>query len=218
MSYIEAPFMTVPGNAEKGLAYYQYRPGISVDNTTARGISSRFLLIPSARNQGRQPHLTLMPTTDAEKRLTVLKGIYQRMAFAYRRGDFEQAVHLSTKSSRRTNPLSIFTGDSSPTPFSKAAVKLFETAQELGAYYRDDRDVPPALKEQIAEHVLLAQTLAYEIMDYFLMTNPDVSEHFLKMAREVSRDVEGYYEKNYDFVVTERAKGEIVKQLVLGAL
>jgi tetratricopeptide (TPR) repeat protein len=159
-----------------------------------------------------------MPTANAEKLLAALKELYGRLSFAYRRGDFEQAVHLTTRSGLRPNPLSIFTGDFSLTSFCNAAVKLFEKAQELDGYDREADDLPAELREQVAESVLLAQTLSYEIMDYFLMTAPDVSQHFLKMAGEVSRDVEGYYRKNYEFVVSPRAKVVIVKQLVLGAL
>lgn len=159
-----------------------------------------------------------MPTTNAEKLLAELKDLYQRLYFAYRRGDFEQAVHFTSESSLRSNLLSIIIGGPGPMSFRNAAVKLFEKARRLDRPDAENSDVPAELREQIAEHVLLAQTLAYEIMDYFLMTDQEVSQHFLKIAKEVSKDVEDYYRRNYDFFVTGRAKVEIVKQLVLGAL
>src|ERR1043165_384445 len=159
-----------------------------------------------------------MPTINAEQILAELKDLYRRLDFAYRRGDFEQAVPFTTKSSLLDYPLSIFRGGPSPMSFGNAAVKLFEKARKLDGAYAEKRDLPADLREQIAEHVLLAQTLAYEIMDYFLLPDQEVSKHFLKLAKEVSKDVEDYYQRNYAFVVTARARVEIVKHLVLGAL
>jgi tetratricopeptide (TPR) repeat protein len=160
-----------------------------------------------------------MPTADIERRLENLKVTFQRLFSAYRRGDFERAIHLKTKNSLRPHQiLNIFPGGTSPTPFSDAAVRLFEEARELDALYKEDWDIPVKLREEVAEYILRAQTVSYEIMDYFLIAEKGVSQHFLRMAKEVSKDVEGYYHRHYGFVITPGMKETIVKQVVLAAL
>jgi hypothetical protein len=165
-----------------------------------------------------------MPSVNIEKTLETLKEIYQHLSFAYRRGDFERVVHLTAKNSPLQSSLnifsslSIFIGDTNPTSFRSAAVKLFETAQELGESCKKAHEIEVKLREEVTEYVLLAQTLSYEIMDYFLITDADVSKHFLTIAKEASRDVEGYYQKHYSFITTPRAKEVVVKQIILGAL
>jgi hypothetical protein len=171
-----------------------------------------------------------MPLTELETYLTSLKENYTALSQAYRRGDFEDAVKFVTIQQKGKGIMRMWAEkwpmiapgkrndkENKLIPFRDAAVRLFEQALAYEEYDGKE-DLPLDTKEQLAEYIIRAQVLSYEISDYFIAVNDDMSKHFLKLTTEASKEVRSYYQDNYGFVLTPQVKVNIVKQIVLGAL
>jgi len=159
-----------------------------------------------------------MPGPNTETLLATLKENYNSLAHAYRRGELKGMFQLTTKDGLIKRIYKKFSGEDKPILFSDVAVKLFEQTQLLDDSYKERTNLSNDIKEQIAEYKIRAQTMSYEISDYFLTTNDVMSKHFMKLTREVAKDVKSYYAEHYGFVTTGQVKLNIVKQTVLGAL
>lgn len=159
-----------------------------------------------------------MPSPNVETRLATLKENYNSLAHAYRRGALKGMFQLTTKDGLIKRIYKKFSGADEPILFRDVAVKLFEQTQLLDDSYKERTNLSNDVKEQIAEYKIRAQTMSYEISDYFLTTSDVMSKHFMNLTREATKDVESYYAKHYGFVATQQVKLNIVKQTVLGAL
>jgi hypothetical protein len=171
-----------------------------------------------------------MSLTRLTNYLASLKENYITVSQAYRRGDFEEKVEITTTGGSLLQTVTqripilppklrwIDPGKKNQLiPFREAAVRLFKQALE-NEKFKNEKDLPLEIKEQLAEYKIRAQVLSYEISDYFIAVDDDMSKHFLKQTREASKDVKSYYETHYGFVEKPQTKVNVVKQIVLAAL
>lgn len=162
-----------------------------------------------------------MPHVDIENYLNSLKENYTSLSQAYRRGYFEDDIKFNVKGAMWGLPIRLPIIDpgrkNKSIPFREAAASLFEQAKEHETY-QNQKNLSVEIKEQLAEYKIRAQALSYEISDYFIAANNEMSKHFRGLARDISKDVKSYYQGNYDFVITPKVKVNIIKQVVLSAL
>lgn len=159
-----------------------------------------------------------MSSLNFEKYLELLKTNYESLAQAYRRGNFEAEIEFPEREGLWPKAFQSIGGRRKTLSFKKAAENLFETARLLEKELPlEKQDLSNNIKEQLAEYKLRADTLSYEIADYFLSAD-DIAEHFEDLAKLVCKNPQAYYQRHYSFVTTPQAKENIIKQLILNAL
>lgn len=159
-----------------------------------------------------------MNASNPEASLAALKENYHLLSHAYRRGELEGNFRLTTEEGFIDRVVKKFRRAGNTVLVRHVAAKLFEQAQGVDESYKERANLDYKVKEQLAEYKIRAQTLAYEISDYFLTTNRAMFRHFERLAHDAADNVKSYYETHYPFVVTGEVKVNIVKQVVLGVL
>ena len=151
-------------------------------------------------------------------KLQVLVNNYLYLFDLYRRGRFERAVDPAKFYFYQT--VSAEVSRKKPVPTLKPAA---DDLHALACALAEDvvahaEQFTPDMKEDMAELVLRAKVLSYEIDDYFLSTAPPKSEEFIDQSKEICDGVAEYFEKHYGFVSNPKRQKNIIQYLLLTAL
>lgn len=153
-----------------------------------------------------------------DDKLQLLKKNYDHLFDLYRRGRFEIEVDPHSFTFYGPAPAPPPAGGRKRVRTIKpAADDLYSLAESLVADPGLGR-LPPDLREEVAEMVLRAQVLSYEIDDYFLNIDPSKSKDYVDRSKNICDDLPAYFERNYGFISDQKRQKRVVQYLLLTAL
>lgn len=156
---------------------------------------------------------------DLEAQIQLLEKNYLYLFDLYRLGKFEQAVDPDKFQFHPPphQPADETTGGNAPPTLQPASNHLYNLALSLDPLVTDNNQAVSD-RELVAELILRAKILSYEVDDYFLSITRPKSEYFIRLSAEVSRDLPGYLSRHYPFLVSQERRRKILQYLLLGAL